>query len=73
MSNNPVVLQFTQDDRDMLRDTHALVKEMITTLKEPKSGLEVRVDALEEWKTRVIAICAFAGFLAGIAARAVWK
>jgi hypothetical protein len=72
VSDNPVVLQFTQQDRDMLRDTNADVKSVLVTLG-GANGHEARIASLEKWQTRVVAICSFVGFVMGLAAKAVWK
>lgn len=76
MPGDAVLLQFTQDDRDMLRDTNRDAKQILDNMansSELISALALRVAKLEVWQARVMAICGFIGFGAGLVAKAVWK
>lgn len=72
MPGDPIHLQFTQDDRDMIRDTNRDVKQILGSL-EGSHGLEARVEKLEMWQTRVMAICCFVGFVSGLVAKVFLK
>jgi hypothetical protein len=67
-----VNLQYTQEDRDMIRDTNRDVKEILVKVRthgDDLVALAARVTKLETWQARVLAIAGFIGFLAGLASR----
>lgn len=64
-----VELKFTQEDRDMIRDTNRDVKEVLAKVQGhivDLAALGARVTKLESWRTGVMAICGFLGFVAGV-------
>jgi hypothetical protein len=73
-------LPFSQADRDMLRDTSKDVKAILRNLaahsKEDDERFKAqgrRIGRLETWHTRIAAVSAFVGAVAGIALPEVAK
>lgn len=75
-----VQLQFTQDDRDLLRDTNADVKRVLNGQETHGvednrrfAEIDTRLKKLEKWQTTVIAASTVVAFFAGLAARLIGK
>jgi hypothetical protein len=74
--NEDVKLDYSQTDRDLLRDTHANTLRTLDVLaahtaddKERFDRTDARLDGLEKWQARISGIAGFLGFVAGIASR----
>ena len=79
MADEPVILQFTQTDRDMLRDVHRDVQTILagglTHSREDDERFaehDKRLEKLEQWQTGIAAIVAFVAFLLGLAVKFPW-
>jgi hypothetical protein len=73
-----VQLHFTQNDRDLLRDTSADVKRILTGMEAHNAddnarfaAIDKRLSAVEIWKTRIVAIAGAIGIAVGFLAK-VW-
>jgi hypothetical protein len=78
--NGDVQLQFTQTDRDMLRDVNRDVKSILDGMVTHNDSdltkfndLEMRLKSIETWQTRVMAIYVALGTVGGFVLKAVWK
>ena len=75
-----VHLQFTQADRDILMDVKKDVKLVLDGMATHNSAdterfrdLDKRLEHLETWQTRVMAICGACGAVLGFMARVIWR
>ncbi len=72
--------QFTQEDRDLLRDTSSDVKRVLLGMSEHYeddttrfASIEARLKLLETWLIRVGAICATVVAIGGFLIRQLWR
>jgi hypothetical protein len=71
-----VLLQFTQEDRDMIRDTNRDVKQILVSIDDHRDQVEklsARVSQLESFQARVMTAVGIVAFGLGIFLRSVWK
>jgi hypothetical protein len=70
-----VELKYTQTDRDMIRDTKNLAQQILGNVQSTVvdlGALETRVQQLEQWRTAVVAVCGFVGFISGVVVKWLW-